>query len=415
MSPGSFAVPCIRVCYFRLCRYYVTGGTFPVGRNSLRLDSPWYLLVKPGVLAITAYAAPVPFRASYFTSGLHPPDATAQRLIGYLYSQRDFPSISSLRFVAHAYQILLYSAYWSGDFRRAHTEAEQGMQLYNPQQHSSPKYSLDLGVTFLTLDAWTLWYLGYPDQALHKSHTSVAVARDLAHPYTMAWALNAASWMYIYRGEGQAAYTLAGEAIAFSAARDFPHWVAMGMQMQGVALAELGQWQEGLTRLKEGHAAYLATGAVLAREWRVAQIAKIHGQGGYVEEGLQVMDEALAFLEYSEVRFSEAEIYRLKGELVLQSKASLKQVKDKSRTSQRQVSDKSKQVHSHRFPTPDSRPPRRSRSVLSQGHRHCPHAAGKVARTAGDNKLGSLMATTEQNKTSSQAVGRDLQLVHRRL
>jgi hypothetical protein len=78
--------------------------------------------------------------------------------------------------------------------------------------------------------------------------------------------------------EGQAAYSLASEAIAFSAARDFPHWVAMGMQMQGVALAELGQWQEGLTRLKEGHVAYLATGAVLAREWRVAQIAKIQGK-----------------------------------------------------------------------------------------------------------------------------------------
>jgi hypothetical protein len=58
------------------------------------------------------------------------------------------------------------------------------------------------------------------------------------------------------------------------------------------------------------------------------------GQGGHVEEGLQVMDEALAFLEYSEVHFSEAEIYRLKGELVLQSKTSLRQVEGRSRASQ---------------------------------------------------------------------------------
>jgi len=86
--------------------------------------------------------------------------------------------------------------------------------------------------------------------------------------------------------------------------------------MRGLALAELGQWQEALTSQKEGHAAYAATGAVLGREWSVAQIARAYGQGGQIEEGLQVMDEALTFQEGSEVRFGEAEIYRVKGELL---------------------------------------------------------------------------------------------------
>src|SRR2546426_5395436 len=53
-------------------------------------------------------AAPVPFRGSSFTSGLHPLDATPQRLIAYLYRQRDFPSITFLRFVAHI-QVMLSS------------------------------------------------------------------------------------------------------------------------------------------------------------------------------------------------------------------------------------------------------------------------------------------------------------------
>src|SRR5262249_20211720 len=39
-------------------------------------------------------ASPLPFRASYFTSGLHPPDATAQRLTTYLYKRWSYRSSS---------------------------------------------------------------------------------------------------------------------------------------------------------------------------------------------------------------------------------------------------------------------------------------------------------------------------------
>ena len=57
-------------------------------------------------------ASPVPFRGSYFTSGLHPPDATPQRLIACLYRLWRFPLISSPRFVAHSMTSLLLPAAW---------------------------------------------------------------------------------------------------------------------------------------------------------------------------------------------------------------------------------------------------------------------------------------------------------------
>ncbi|HXG20603.1 MAG TPA: adenylate/guanylate cyclase domain-containing protein, partial [Methylomirabilota bacterium] len=215
-----------------------------------------------------------------------------------------------------AYRVLQSSAYWGGDFRRAHEYAELGVQLYDPHSHSSAEYALDLRILFLCIGAWALWYLGYPDQALHKSRHALALARELAHPYSLAWALNAASWMHIYRGEGRAACAFADEAIAFSAARDFPHWVAMGTMMRGIALGELGQWQEGVTVLKQGNEAYWATGAVLGREWAISQVAKLHAQGRQIAEGLAVIAESLSFLHNTEVRFSEAEIYRIKGELL---------------------------------------------------------------------------------------------------
>jgi hypothetical protein len=73
---------------------------FPVGLLSLRLLTI-YFLSQAGPLGGLHRASPVPFRASYFTPGLHPPGATAQRLIACLYRLWSFPLMTSLRLVAH--------------------------------------------------------------------------------------------------------------------------------------------------------------------------------------------------------------------------------------------------------------------------------------------------------------------------
>jgi hypothetical protein len=228
-----------------------------------------------------------------------------------------------------AYQVLMYAAYWRGNFSGAHKYAELGMQLYDPYQHGSAEYALDLGVTFLSLGAWALWYLGYPDQALRKSQRAVAVARDLGHPYSLAWALNAISWTHWYRGEGQAACTLADEALAFSVTQEFPHWIALGQWMRGQALIELGRWEEGTVQLHQGLEAYRATGAVLAvRGAGLTELAKGYGCRGQNEEGLQMITEAVA--EVNQVRHYEAETYRIKGELLLAQKGKTQKAKDKN-------------------------------------------------------------------------------------
>jgi tetratricopeptide (TPR) repeat protein len=218
-----------------------------------------------------------------------------------------------------AYRALLTASYWSNDFVRAHGYAEQGMQLYDPQQHGSLGfvYGVDLGVAFLIEGAWALWYLGYSDQALQKSQAAVTLARDISHPYSLAWALAAAAWTHLYRREGRAACTLVDEAITLSSTQDFPHWVAMGTMVRGWALAELEQWREGISLMQQGIAGYWATGAKLGRACWVAQVAKTLGQVGQVEEGFRLMTEAMAFLSGGAVRHYEAEIYRLKGELTL--------------------------------------------------------------------------------------------------
>jgi predicted ATPase len=163
----------------------------------------------------------------------------------------------------------------------------------------------------------TLWNLGYPDQALQRMDEALNLARELSHPHSLAFALVFATFLYVYRREGQVAQERAEATITLSTEQGFPAWLAVGTLLQGWALAEQGQGKEGIPQTREGLAAWRATGAELGREWFLALLAEGYGKAGQIKAGLSALTEALAAVNRNEGRFYEAEIYRLKGELLL--------------------------------------------------------------------------------------------------
>ena len=78
-----------------------------------------------------------------------------------------------------------------GAAAEAHTHFAQGMALYDPQQHRAAAllYGDDAGVICHSFSALALWYLGYPDQALARSHEAVILAQQVAHLYSLSFAL----------------------------------------------------------------------------------------------------------------------------------------------------------------------------------------------------------------------------------
>ncbi len=106
--------------------------------------------------------------------------------------------------------------------------------------------------------------------------------------------------------------------MALSTGQGFAFWLAMGTMLRGWALAEQGQVEEGIAQIREGLAAWRATGSELWRSHLLTLLAEAYGKGGQAEEGLTAVDEALAIVERTEERFYEAELHRLKGELLLQ-------------------------------------------------------------------------------------------------
>ena len=97
--------------------------------------------------------------------------------------------------------------------------------------------------------------------------------------------------------------------------------LAVGPIMRGWALAMQGQGAEGLTQLRQGLDAYRATGAVFQRPHFLGMLAEVHGSLGQPEAGLTALREALALVETTGEHYYEAELHRLKGELLLQHAA----------------------------------------------------------------------------------------------
>src|SRR5262249_48651136 len=120
-----------------------------------------------------------------------------------------------------------------------------------------------------------------------------------------------------YRREGHATQERAEAGMAFSREKGFPQFVALGMIMRGWALAVQEQGEEGIAQLHQGLAAFRAVGTELGRSRNLVLLAEAEGEGGQTEEGLTVLAEALAVVEKTGERYWEAEIHRLKGELLL--------------------------------------------------------------------------------------------------
>jgi DNA-binding winged helix-turn-helix (wHTH) protein/predicted ATPase len=212
------------------------------------------------------------------------------------------------------------TAFHLGDLSSARTHLERGIACYDPQQPCTLLSATGAVVGCLYWLAFALWTLGYPDQALQQVHTALAHARKLDHSYTLAIALTCAAALSAFRREVGKAQEQAEAAITIASEHGFAQWRGLATVLRGWALVEQGYGAAGIAQVRHGVAAYQATGAELSLPYQLALLAEACGKVGQTKEGLTVVAEAVALVNKSDARFSEAELYRLKGELSLQSR-----------------------------------------------------------------------------------------------
>jgi predicted ATPase len=177
------------------------------------------------------------------------------------------------------------------------------------------------GVRSLAFVAWTLWCLGYPDQALQRSQAMLTQAQALAHPYSLAGAQVWAVRLHHHRREAAAVQALAEATLTLASAQGFTVFAGFATCWQGWALALQGQGAAGLARLRQGLAALTATGHAQSQPLYLMLLAEVSAQVGQVEEGLRRLAEALTVLKVNGQGDLLAETYRLQGALRLRAAA----------------------------------------------------------------------------------------------
>jgi DNA-binding winged helix-turn-helix (wHTH) protein/tetratricopeptide (TPR) repeat protein len=207
-----------------------------------------------------------------------------------------------------------------GEFQPALEHFEKALALYAPERHVEDGifYALNPGVAMPCFAAWTLWFLGYPNRAFEKLRDAVTLAHQLSEPLSLAHALLFAAILHQLRGEAEATRQHAEAAVAVSRDHGLILYEAMAKVMLAWALIEQGQEEGALEEMRAGLAALQVIDTeVLRPHFLALQAADALGKSGRADEGIGLLNEALAMIEQKGERYYEAELYRLKGELVL--------------------------------------------------------------------------------------------------
>jgi predicted ATPase len=152
---------------------------------------------------------------------------------------------------------------------------------------------------------------------MNSADESLTWAHELSHPFTLVFALYYTARLHMLRVEVRAAQEQVEAVLRIATERGFALFQAFGTVLRGWALAEGGEIEEGIGEMQQGLAAWRAMGLEVVLPESLSFLAGAYGKAGQAEEGLRLVSEALSRVERTGERKFGAELYRLKGELLL--------------------------------------------------------------------------------------------------
>lgn len=215
-------------------------------------------------------------------------------------------------------ELFACSTFHQGRFHLSLDYADMGFALYDSHQHRAMTslYGKNHGVACQLWAGMSLWFLGYPEQALQRTRKAMALAKELGHLYSLASAQAQNAYLHQFRREENQSQEFAEATISIATEHGFPYRIATGKILKGWALSAQRQTEEGIALLRQGIAGYKATGAVMDLPYFLALLAEALGNNNQEEKGLEALDEAFEIVLGSRTFFFEAELYRLRGTLL---------------------------------------------------------------------------------------------------
>ena len=211
------------------------------------------------------------------------------------------------------------NAFYRGEFLTSRKECELGLTLYTPERgrFHCGYTGQDSGVTNHCYSACSLWYQGYPDQALRRVARAVALGRELDHPFSHVFALYHDAFLKQQCRQGPQTVEAAEMLRRLAEEQGFPFWVALGILTRGTGLLLQGDCDGAIACLQDGLKALRATGAGIVVPHFTLWLAEAYGRAGRFDEAFSTLDEAESLAHACKELFNEAELHRTRGELLL--------------------------------------------------------------------------------------------------
>jgi predicted ATPase len=220
--------------------------------------------------------------------------------------------------IVEGHYALGVALFYPGHYVQSRAHLEQAIAHYDPQVANVhiTLYAQDPKAVCLIRLALDLWCLGYLDQAAQAGQAALAYARELAHPFSLAYCLVWDAILQSLQGNSQATQAQAEAAMAISRDHHLRLWSSAGLALHGWAMAVRGEIDTGMAELHEGIAALHASNTYQLDPHLLALLAELYLKAGNVEQSQNLLTETLALVDESAQHWYESELYRRQGKLL---------------------------------------------------------------------------------------------------
>ena len=205
-----------------------------------------------------------------------------------------------------------------GDFVRARTYLMESLTASNTATSPlSPLFGHNHQSATLIYLAWTLWWLGYPEQALQRGAEAVRVAQDSANPFSIAQAQGYLSLLHLLRRETHLADATAQAGVAIAREYEIPRWDTMSTCIAGWTASVHQAPEPGMNLIRQGLNAPKTPKQDVQRPFWLSLLAEVQQRLGQTENALNTLEEALGLVDATGATCWQAELLRLKGEWLM--------------------------------------------------------------------------------------------------
>jgi predicted ATPase len=250
---------------------------------------------------------------SYVRGELPSMRAHAAAFLSDIEGKRDSPEAGI------AYRICGVTHQFAGEYAEARENLERARALFQPGRDDDLafRFGLDAGFTVLICSAIALWPLGEVERALSLVESAQARLAAITHAGSLAFGRQHLTLFELMRRDQQRAAKNAFELARLAREHDLAMFRAFAAFLEGWATAADGAPGAGLEDMRRG--------VDLLREQNVLQfdgllkiaLAEAEAQAGDPDRAIAIFDEALVICERTGYRAFEAELHRVRGEILL--------------------------------------------------------------------------------------------------